>query len=52
MKSFLCSYMVLFYWASQAQQKWVIESENSFITYEASHFLHDWAGANQNVRAL
>ena len=52
MKSFLCSYMVLFYWASQAQQKWVIESENSFINYEASHFLHDWSGANQNVKGL
>ena len=44
--------MVLFYWASQAQQKWVIESENSLITYEASHFLHDWSGSNQNVKGL
>ena len=35
-----------------AQERWVLDSENSTITYEASHFLHDWAGTNQNVKGV
>ena len=30
----------------------MLDSKVSFITYEASHFLHDWSGTNQNVRGL
>ena len=37
---------------SSAQEKWILDSENSTITYEASHFLHDWAGTNQNVKGV
>ncbi len=43
---------MIFSWVSQAQDRWVLNSENSFITYEASHFLHDWSGTNQNVKGL
>ena len=35
-----------------AQERWVLDSENSTITYEASHFLHDWTGTNQNVKGV
>lgn len=52
MKRLLCTVVVLFCWLSQAQQKWVLDTEKSFITYEASHFLHDWSGTNQNVKGL
>lgn len=30
----------------------MLDSENSFITYEASHFLHDWSGTNQNIKGV
>ncbi|MEC8397687.1 MAG: YceI family protein [Bacteroidota bacterium] len=52
MKRVLFWILIIFSWVSQAQDRWVLNSENSFITYEASHFLHDWSGTNQNVRGL
>ena len=52
MKRVLFWILIIFSWVSQAQDRWVLDSENSFITYEASHFLHDWSGTNQNVRGL
>jgi polyisoprenoid-binding protein YceI len=51
-KRLLCSIVILFCWVSQAQERWVLDSKSSFITYEASHFLHDWSGTNQNVKGL
>ena len=52
MKKLLFSIVILFSWASQAQERWVLDSKSSFITYEASHFLHDWSGTNENVKGL
>ena len=52
MKRALFWILIIFSWVSQAQDRWVLNSENSFITYEASHFLHDWSGTNQNVKGL
>ena len=52
MKRVLFWILIIFSWVSQAQDRWVLNSENSFITYEASHFLHDWSGTNQNVQGL
>ena len=52
MKRVLFWVLIIFSWVSQAQDRWVLNSENSFITYEASHFLHDWSGTNQNVKGL
>ena len=53
MKRLFCSIILLFFcWVSQAQERWVLDSKSSFITYEASHFLHDWSGTNQNVKGL
>ena len=52
MKRVLFWVLIIFSWVSQAQVRWVLNSENSFITYEASHFLHDWSGTNQNVQGL
>ena len=50
-KLFFC-WFVLFFCSSKAQERWMLDSKISFITYEASHFLHDWSGTNQNVRGL
>ena len=52
MKRVLFWVLIIFSCVSQAQDRWVLNSENSFITYEASHFLHDWSGTNQNVKGL
>ena len=52
MKIVLFWVLIIFSTVSQAQDRWVLNSENSFITYEASHFLHDWSGTNQNVQGL
>lgn len=52
MKRLLCSIVILFYWVSEAQERWVLDSKSSFITYDASHFLHDWSGTNQNVKGV
>ena len=52
MKKVLFCILVMSFWASKAQEKWVLDSEKSLITYEASHFLHDWAGSNQNVKGV
>ena len=35
-----------------AQERWVLDSDKSLIAYEASHFLHDWEGTNQNVKGV
>jgi len=51
-KRLLCSIVILFCWVSQAQERWVLDSKSSFITYDASHFLHDWSGTNQNVKGV
>ena len=29
---------------------WTIDGKNSSIKYEASHFLHDWSGINNNLK--
>lgn len=52
MKRFSFWILIIFSCVSQAQDRWILDSENSFITYEASHFLHDWSGTNQNVKGL
>ena len=52
MKRVLFWVLIILSSVSQAQDRWVLNSENSFITYEASHFLHDWSGTNQNVKGL
>ena len=52
MKRLLCSIVIFFCWVSQAQERWMLDSKRSFITYKASHFLHDWSGTNQNVKGL
>lgn len=52
MKRVLFWVLIIFSCVSKAQDRWVLNSENSFITYEASHFLHDWSGTNQNVKGL
>ncbi|MBH46259.1 MAG: hypothetical protein CMC93_06550 [Flavobacteriaceae bacterium] len=52
MKRILCWIIVMFSWTSTAQDKWMLDSENSIIIYEASHFLHDWSGINDNVKGV
>ena len=42
----LCFYNFLF----SQNIDWTIDSNNSSIKYEASHFLHDWSGINNNLK--
>lgn len=43
----LCSIQSLW-----SQEKFALESSNSFVSYEAKHFLHAWEGTNSNVKGL
>mgnify|MGYP001960294664 FL=1 len=52
MKRVLFCIFVMSLWVSKAQEKWVLDSKKSLIKYEASHFLHDWAGSNENVKGV
>jgi len=46
-------YLILFLTLQlQAQEKWELNTEKSYITYEGYHFLHDWSGTNQNVKGV
>ena len=31
---------------------WTLDTDNSLIKYEASHFLHDWSGINDNLKGV
>lgn len=52
MNRLLCTIVLLFCWFSQAQERWILDSKSSFITYDAYHFLHEWSGTNQNIKGL
>lgn len=43
----LCSIQSLW-----SQEKYTLNSSNSFVSYEAKHFLHAWEGTNNNVKGL
>ena len=52
MKNLFWSAVFLFFLPSQAQEKWMLDAKKSFITYDASHFLHEWTGTNKNLKGL
>jgi len=52
MKSYLCWIFIVISGVLVAQERWVLDSDKSLITYKASHFLHDWEGTNQNVKGV
>ena len=52
MRRVLFCIVIMSFWVSKAQEKWVLDSEKSLITYKASHFLHDWAGSNKNIKGV
>tara|TARA_X000000950_G_scaffold35695_2_gene38174 strand:+ start:14361 stop:14894 length:534 start_codon:yes stop_codon:yes gene_type:complete len=35
-----------------AQERWALDTEASYITYDADHFLHAWSGTNNNVKGV
>ena len=35
-----------------SQEKWIISSEESYISYEGKHILHEWSGTSKNVRGV
>ena len=34
------------------KETWTLNSENSFISYDAKHILHSWKGMNTNVKGV
>ena len=52
MRRVLFCIVIMSFWVSKAQEKWVLDSKKSLIKYEASHFLHDWAGSNESVKGV
>ena len=47
---------LFFSFTSFSQKKnsdnWILNSEESFITYEAKHILHEWSGQNKNIKGV
>jgi polyisoprenoid-binding protein YceI len=47
---------LFFSFSSFSQEKnidnWILNSEKSFITYEAKHILHQWSGLNKNINGV
>ena len=35
-----------------AQERWTLDSESSFVSYDANHFLHAWSGTNNKVKGV
>jgi len=35
-----------------SQERWTLEMENSYITYDADHFLHAWSGTNNSIKGI
>ncbi len=35
-----------------AQERWALNTESSFINYDADHFLHAWSGTNNSIKGI
>ena len=35
-----------------SQERWTLETENSYINYDANHFLHAWSGTNNIIKGI
>jgi len=35
-----------------SQEKWILSSEQSYISYEGKHILHEWSGKSKNVKGI
>ena len=35
-----------------AQERWALDTKNSFINYDAAHFLHAWSGINKSIKGI
>jgi len=35
-----------------AQERWTLDTESSFIKYDADHFLHAWSGTNKSIKGI
>ncbi len=35
-----------------AQERWALDTEPSYIKYDADHFLHAWSGSNNSIKGI
>lgn len=52
MKKFILFLLICGAQSLWSQEKYALDSSNSFVTYEAKHFLHAWEGTNNNIKGL
>ena len=38
--------------SAQNENKWMLDTEQSFIEYNAKHLLHAWSGINKNIKGV
>ena len=38
--------------SAQNENKWMLDTEQSVIEYNAKHLLHAWSGINKNVKGV
>lgn len=52
MKKFFKIIVFIFPLILSAQERWVLDSKSSFVTYDADHFLHAWSAKNNNIKGV
>ena len=43
---------MLFPLCFMAQERWALDTEPSYIKYDADHFLHAWSGSNNSIKGI
>ena len=52
MKKLFFKLFLLFPSCFMAQERWALDTEPSYIKYDADHFLHAWSGTNNSIKGI